>query len=275
MCSSTNDEEGKNNAEKTPLHLSPPVALTNGDLGKTNPDEGSSPSSFPNVFKKEESKDDESKIDPILVSLSLSHVGAKRAEGKTILSLLDDGESKFDHQNSSFLANSDRAFSENGSISEGKETSDSDNVEVSNKPFCGGMTILPAGVCEGSTDFAEQMDIFMRCQHPLDILAIFNEDGRGGSSETINPSFSADTDGDSQVNRVSGYHALPRACEYCGSPNIDLCRDSPDCERPKSYFLREKPPFYAKGGLKWKEEKNNGRVPLLNLTKTQKRTWQL
>ena len=93
----------------------------------------------------------------------------------------------------------------------------------------------------------------MRCQHPLDILGIFNEDARE-SSVDVNHSVSGDADEDIQVHRPSGYYAIPKSCEYCGSSNIDLCRDSPECKRPKSYFPKEIPPFCYKGDSKFEGE---------------------
>mmetsp|Transcript_18992 Transcript_18992/g.39014 ORF Transcript_18992/g.39014 Transcript_18992/m.39014 type:complete len:174 (+) Transcript_18992:129-650(+) len=125
--------------------------------------------------------------------------------------------------------------------------------------FCAEMITLPAGVCQGSTDFAEQMDIFMRCQHPLDILGMFNDEEveGGGGDNIIKTSYSGDANGDAQAHRVSGYHAIPRSCEYCGSPDVNICVNDSKCERPRSFFPRERPPFCPKGGSKlWDKGKN-------------------
>ena len=247
MCPSTNNAEGKVTSENTPLHISP--SLSNPNLRKSKSGEVSSRSNFSNAL---ETNGDEMKSDPVLVSLSLTQAAVQGVKQKNVLSGLDDGNNQFDDPNSSFLAETFNAFSdalsENGSISEGKDTDSQFGVKSSN--FCAEMIMLPDSVCQGTTDFAEQMDIFMRCQHPLDILSMFQED-KGGAD--VNNSF-ADVDGGAEVHRVSGYHAIPRACEYCGSQNIDLCRDDPDCERPPSYFPRERPPFYSKEVWKWKKE---------------------
>ncbi len=246
MCPSTNDSEEKVTSENTPLHLSPP--LSNPNLCKSKSGEMSSRSNFPSPL---EANGHESKSDPVLVSLSLTQAAVKSTNAKTILSVLEDSNTQHDNPNSSFLAETTNIFSdalsENGSIFEGKDNDSQVGVKSSN--FCAEMIMLPEAVCQGTTDFAEHMDIFMRCQHPLDILSMFQDDKGAG----VNNSFE-DVDGGTEVHRVSGYHAIPRACEYCGSHNIDLCRDDPDCERPQTYFPRERPPFFSKGGCKWKKE---------------------
>lgn len=246
MCAITDEQEGKINPENAPLHLSHSISPKNGDYGENNTDEGFIPMRNPNASTSEDGED------PVNVSLSLSQAGAKHAEGKSILSLMDEeGENEF---NRSQLENSGRALSI-GSISEARDTNDNDVfVGDTNKGFCAGIMLLPDSVCQGSTGFAEQMDVFMRCQHPMDLLTVFQEDGKG-NGESMGHLNSGDESAEPQVHRVSGYHALPQSCEYCGSPNIDLCKDNSDCTRPKSYFPRGKPPFYSKGGLKWKEEK--------------------
>ena len=264
MCASTTDSEEKNNSVNTALHLSP-------SLSSSSPMKGDSRSITSNVssrsicaslFEKDNGDVDGDNINPIFVTLTLPQADSKRAQEKPNL-IIEDGvcHSASDHRNSSFLVNGDKANADVGNISETKRSHDSDtHVEVKSNNFCAEMIMLPVGVCQGSTDFAEQMDIFMRCQHPLDILAMFHDDEveSGVKGDIINHSFTGDTDGDAQVHRVSGYHAIPRSCEYCGSHNIDLCRDGTKCERPKSYFPRETPPFCSKGGLKWKEENNVG-----------------
>ncbi len=254
MCPSTNDTEGKVKSENTPLHLSP--SLSNSNLRKQK-SEGSSRSGFSSPSEK---IGDESKSDQFLASLSVTQ-SRLSAKAKSILSLMEDNE-KNDNPNSSFLADSVNGFSEvmseNGSIAEGRDARDNDSqVGAKNSNFCAEMMMQPGGFCQGTTDFAEQMDIFMRCQHPLDILSIFQEDGKGAAGvDAVNNSI--DVDGGAQPVRASGYHAIARKCEYCGSQNIDLCREDPDCERPKTYFPRERPPFCSKGGSKWTTPTNIG-----------------
>eukprot|EP00536_Pseudo-nitzschia_multiseries_P001562 jgi/Psemu1/3524/gm1.3524_g len=140
--------------------------------------------------------------------------------------------------------------------------------KIEGRSFCAEMILLPvSGVCQGSTaDFAEQMDIFMRCQHPLDILGMFHEDG-DGSAAGVGSIHEDDCDCDDNnnhntnndepvVQRYSGYYAIPRTCEYCGSPDIDLCHKNEyaSCERPASFFPRETPPFCTKGRSRWHGE---------------------
>ena len=237
MCAITNEQEGKISPENKALHLSHSVSPKNDDLGETNASEEYSLLRDENVSPSDEGDDQ--------VFLSLSQAGAK--------SLMDEGESDF---NLPAREKHGRALSVGalsvGSISEGRETINNDAViGDSNNAFCSG--ILPESVCQGSTLFSEQMDVFMRCQHPMDLLTIFQEDGKGSNGESADYS-------EPEVHQVSGYHALPRTCEYCGSPNIDLCKDNAECTRPKSYFPRSKPPFYSKGGLKWKEEKKGATI---------------
>ena len=260
MCDSTTDAEERNNSTNTALHLSPSVSSSSPTIGNMRNNENSNRSSHSNngsILENEDDDDDDGNGNPIFVASSLTQAGTKRAQGKPNLVLSNDGgEIDSDHLNSSFLAvNIDEGTSAGG----GKKATHDRNshAEVKSSNFCAEMIMLPVGVCQGSTDFAEQMDIFMRCQHPLDILAMFSEDEV--ESGVIGDSISH-SDADAQVHRVSGYHAIPRSCEYCGSHNINLCRNDKKCERPKSYFRRETPPFCSKGRLKWKEENNVGIV---------------
>jgi hypothetical protein len=42
-----------------------------------------------------------------------------------------------------------------------------------------------------------------------------------------------------------GAYAVPRTCEYCGAETTDCCEQ--DCQRPKSFFRKKRPPFSPKG----------------------------
>ena len=231
MCTTT--VEQKNNQANKALHLSPSVENSiplAGDFLEDN-NIGSSRSPITRLVEKADG-DDRENIKPVFVSFSTTDV---------------EKANELDHQNSSLIVNDDKTTSDFGSISEAKIYHESDDhVGVKSRNFCADMIMLPAGVCQGSTEFAEQMDIFMRCQHPLDILSIFHEEG-GGNGINEN-SFSNDIGEDANVHRPVGYYAIPKSCEYCGSPDIDLCRDSPECERPKTFFPREIPPFCSNGG---------------------------
>jgi hypothetical protein len=109
-------------------------------------------------------------------------------------------------------------------------------------------------VCQGGTPFGEQLDIFTACRHPLDLLGMFQDDEGSISHQPHNHGTDAEdgTNGmQSSPNQVSGYHAIPRTCEYCGSNNIDHCKE--DCKRPRSFFPTLRPPFCRKQGTKWDE----------------------
>ncbi|KAL3905961.1 MAG: hypothetical protein SGILL_009467, partial [Bacillariaceae sp.] len=118
--------------------------------------------------------------------------------------------------------------------------SENGTIEAAPTNFCAQMIMLP-GVCQGAGD---QLDIFMACRHPLDLLGM-------ASPEDGDPSdYHASTNsGSGAHHRVSGYHAIPMSCEYCQSPDITKCGD--DCERPKSFFSTKRPPFCPKGGPEW------------------------
>jgi hypothetical protein len=176
-------------------------------------------------------------------------------------------------------------------IEGGNKNNNNNNIDIdididTSSTFCAEMIMLPS-VCEGSSNFAEQMDTFMTCRHPLDLLGtMFHEDendddacvdnnnnnnNEGGGSDEHN-------NNDNNQVRTSGYHAIPRNCEYCGSNNIDLCHTNvtennnnnnnnnnttKKCERPRSFFSRERPPFHphddticSNGYSKWMTEKN-------------------
>jgi hypothetical protein len=100
------------------------------------------------------------------------------------------------------------------------------------------MILLPT-ICQG-----DQLDIFMACRHPLDLLGMASpQDDSGGDVSEYHAS------SNSGSHRVSGYHAIPTSCEYCDSPDITKCPD--DCQRPRSFFPKKRPPFCPKGGSEW------------------------
>ena len=258
LCDSTTDANERNSSANTPLHLSPSMSSSSPTIGNMRTIENSNRSSHSNTGSILDEDDDDGDGNPIYVTSSPPKAGTKRAQGKPNLVLSDDGGgTNSGHLNSSFLAASIDEGTPAGGDKKASHDRDS-HAEVKSSNFCAEMIMLPEAVCKGSTEFAEQMDIFMRCQHPLDILAMFSEDDVEGG--VVGGSISQ-SDGEVQVHRVSGYHAIPRSCEYCGSHNIDLCREDTKCERPRSYFPKEIPPFRSKGTLKWKEEKNVGIVP--------------
>jgi hypothetical protein len=40
-------------------------------------------------------------------------------------------------------------------------------------------------------------------------------------------------------------YTLPKSCEYCGGEHTDQCQGA--CQRPKSFFLKQRPPFCPPG----------------------------
>jgi hypothetical protein len=114
--------------------------------------------------------------------------------------------------------------------------------------FCAQMILLPA-VCQGAGD---QLDIFMACRHPLDLLGMsFPQDGEDGNDNDISQH---DNNSCDDVPRLSGYHAIPTECEYCGSSHIDQCPE--DCERPRTFFPKQRPPFRPKDTAEWDANDN-------------------
>mmetsp|Transcript_6307 Transcript_6307/g.15633 ORF Transcript_6307/g.15633 Transcript_6307/m.15633 type:complete len:258 (+) Transcript_6307:55-828(+) len=254
MCITTVDQEEEKKQAKTALHLSSSLQNTSPLGGDSLEDNiGYSRSPITRLFKKADG-DDRENIKSVSVSFSADQATVERSQGVHNFSFSDvEGTNDLDHRNSSFIVNEDKNTADFGSISEAKICDENDDhVGSKSKNFCADMIMLPVGVCQGSTEFAEQMDIFMRCQHPLDILSIFHEEGTesGTTGTGYDLPLSDDAGEDANVHRPIGYHAIPRSCEYCGSPNIDLCRDSLECERPKTYFPRETPPFCSKGGVR-------------------------
>lgn len=48
---------------------------------------------------------------------------------------------------------------------------------------------------------------------------------------------------------LPGMHELPRTCEYCGASDTDLC--TAECQRPKSFFRKKRPPFCPPDSTQW------------------------
>ena len=46
-----------------------------------------------------------------------------------------------------------------------------------------------------------------------------------------------------------GMYTIPKTCEYCGAESTDLCTDT--CQRPKSFFRKQRPPFCPSDAEKW------------------------
>jgi hypothetical protein len=115
------------------------------------------------------------------------------------------------------------------------------SVSKDNNIFC--MELVLPSVCQGGANFAENLDIFMTCRHPLDLLGMFHEEEDQDFSRQAEVA-------ENDVVRVSGYYAIPTTCEYCGSPRLEDC-DPGRCQRPASFFPKQRPPFCKRGGKEW------------------------
>lgn len=78
--------------------------------------------------------------------------------------------------------------------------------------------------------FEEQLDVLMHCRQPLSFLQFFEHDQGIYQGEECGV----------------GAYVSPRSCEYCGASTTTLCPAS--CQRPKLYFLKQKPPFASPEG---------------------------
>jgi hypothetical protein len=74
----------------------------------------------------------------------------------------------------------------------------------------------------------------------MDLLSAFNP-----------PTSSSDRARAEQHTLPVGAYAIPRTCEYCGSETTDHCAQ--DCQRPKSFFRKKRPPFSPKSSV-WESE---------------------
>lgn len=107
------------------------------------------------------------------------------------------------------------------------------HCEPSIVPLCqGGMPMFPS--CQGNA-LAEQIDMMTQCRHPLELFSMFHD-----------PRVSHD---DAVDHLLPGMHELPRTCEYCGASDTDLC--PPQCQRPKSFFRKKRPPFCPPDSTIW------------------------
>ncbi|KAG7352574.1 hypothetical protein IV203_008622 [Nitzschia inconspicua] len=142
---------------------------------------------------------------------------------------------------------------------EGNDEDDDDGSHDSDgfgqNDFCSQMVLFPAAVCQG-----DQLDIFMACRHPLEMLGMQpTEEETVALSEHAHTTVTSTDRTESSTNantnhgnKVSGYHAIPTDCEYCGSPDIANCHT--DCQRPHSFFPRQRPPFCPRGTAEWDEQ---------------------
>lgn len=156
------------------------------------------------------------------------------------------------HQRRPSVVQSDFGMDDDGGGRGDDDDSYSSNISAHNiNNFCAHMVLLPA-VCQG-----DQLDIFMACRHPLEMLGMQHaaeEEYEGGDAltySTADPSSNSQScsNNNNTNNRVSGYHAIPTNCEYCGSPDIAECH--PGCQRPPSFFPNQRPPFCPRGGDDW------------------------
>jgi hypothetical protein len=45
---------------------------------------------------------------------------------------------------------------------------------------------------------------------------------------------------------LPGAYEVPTTCEYCGAGHVSNC--TPNCQRPKLFFAKQRPPFVPVGG---------------------------
>lgn len=74
-----------------------------------------------------------------------------------------------------------------------------------------------------------------QCRHPLEIFSVFHE--HANRQDVVDHKL------------LPGMYAIPRACEYCGAVDSDYCTD--DCQRPKSFFQKKRPPFCPPNMSQW------------------------
>mmetsp|Transcript_4260 Transcript_4260/g.6236 ORF Transcript_4260/g.6236 Transcript_4260/m.6236 type:complete len:218 (-) Transcript_4260:187-840(-) len=89
--------------------------------------------------------------------------------------------------------------------------------------------------CEGQV-FGERLDsLTTSCRHPSDFFNFKNHDGRGHQVSNV-----------AAPTASLGHYMVPLACEYCGAETTADCKS--DCERPKLFFRKQKPPFASQDG---------------------------
>jgi len=84
------------------------------------------------------------------------------------------------------------------------------------------------------TDFTNQLQLFLSCRHPLEYLGLVSDENDDDyQQQQVEGGEEGNCRGQQQqqepppqqhTNRSSGYHSLSQSCEYCGSPDISLCR---------------------------------------------------
>lgn len=75
-----------------------------------------------------------------------------------------------------------------------------------------------------------------QCRHPLELFSMFH-DPRVSHDDVVHHDL------------LPGMHELPRTCEYCGASDTDLC--TAECQRPKSFFRKKRPPFCPPDSTQW------------------------
>jgi hypothetical protein len=145
-------------------------------------------------------------------------------------------------------------------VEDDNDNCSNDSDRIADQNFCAQVVSFQSAVCQ-----VDQLDIFMACRHPLEILGMHPTEGEAQvatqqeqQQHAHSPPGSCNKNSEQENccqsnNRVSGYHAIPTNCEYCGSPDIAHCDKG--CQRPKSFFPKQRPPFSPKGdGSEWDEQ---------------------
>ncbi len=178
----------------------------------------------------------------------------------------DDEEelAKFPRSTARIVLPLDRSSKDNIRMGETRETMSDRAIhcEPFIVPICqGGIPLFPA--CQGDA-LAEQIDMMtvrnfdfpfvelyhsnshhhnafvtffnsQQCRHPLELFSMFH-DHRAPHLEAVD-------------HLLPGMHVLPRTCEYCGASDTDLC--TKECQRPKSFFRKSRPPFCPPDRSQW------------------------
>eukprot|EP00980_Cylindrotheca_fusiformis_P012897 scaffold3211_cov120-Cylindrotheca_fusiformis.AAC.5 len=102
----------------------------------------------------------------------------------------------------------------------------------------------------------KSLPILTQCHSPAEIFSYFSKDeedekNRGNNSTTrhhnADQQHAAVQEDQENANTNAILYPLPTSCEYCGASSTKDCSPS-SCNRPSSFFRKQRPPFVASGG---------------------------
>ncbi|GKY99845.1 hypothetical protein MPSEU_000938300 [Mayamaea pseudoterrestris] len=103
---------------------------------------------------------------------------------------------------------------------------------------CRGVTYrMPESFC-ATMNLEDQLDLLGHCRRPLEFLSLFSRD-ESSSEQRVEV-----------LPVAAGMYVVPTFCEYCGAAQTSLC-DSKQCQRPRLYFQKKRPPFAKRDDKKW------------------------